>query len=102
MPCQIILKWSRQMTKFTSNKQGHQTKQKQEGKLKLGLLSLEQGLDTSECFLPKNFKQPTRIAPSSMLDRFVQWSRHLEKNHTKLTNKSSNNFKGLKLLLPSS
>jgi hypothetical protein len=32
MPCQIILKWSRQMTKFTSDKQGHQTKQKQEGK----------------------------------------------------------------------
>jgi hypothetical protein len=102
MPCQIILKWSRQMTKFTSNKQEHQTKQKQEGKQKLDLLSLEQGLDTSECFSSKNFKQPTRIAPCSMLDRFVQWSRHLEKNHTKLTNASSNNFKGLKFLLLSS
>lgn len=28
------------MTKFTSDKQGHQTKQKQEGKQKLNLLSL--------------------------------------------------------------
>ena len=90
------------MTKFTSDKQEHQTKQKQEGKQKLDLLSLEQGLDTSECFSSKNFKQPTRIAPCSLLDRFVQWSRHLEKNHTKLTNASSKNFKGLKLLLLSS
>jgi hypothetical protein len=37
--CQFILKWSRQMTKFTSDKQGHQTKQKQERKQKLDLLS---------------------------------------------------------------
>jgi hypothetical protein len=77
----------------------HQTKQKQEGKPKLDLLSLEQGLDTSECFSSKNFKQPTRISPCSILDRFVQWSRHLEKNHTKLTNASSKNFKGLKFFI---
>jgi len=44
------------MTKFTSDKQGHQTKQKQEGKQKLDLLSLEQELDISECFSSKNFK----------------------------------------------
>jgi hypothetical protein len=50
------LKWSRQMTKFTSDKQEHQTKQKQEGKQKLNLLSLEQELDTNECFSSKNFK----------------------------------------------
>ena len=48
------------MTKSTSDKQGHQTKQKQEGKQKLDLSSLEQGLDTSECFLSKNFKQPIK------------------------------------------
>jgi hypothetical protein len=41
------------MTKFTSDKQEHQTKQKQEGKQKLNLLSLEQELDTSECFSPR-------------------------------------------------
>jgi hypothetical protein len=77
-------------------------KAKTRRKTKVNLLSLEQGLDTSECFSSKNFKQPTRIAPCSILDRFVQWSRHLEKNHTKLTNKSSKNFKGLKFLLLSS
>jgi hypothetical protein len=33
LPRQI--KWSRQMTKFISDKQEHQTKQKQEGKQKL-------------------------------------------------------------------
>jgi hypothetical protein len=37
-------------------KQEHQTKQKQERKQKLDLLSLEQGLDTSECFSSKKFK----------------------------------------------
>ena len=84
------------MIKFTSDKQEHQTKKKQEGKTKVNLLSLEQELDISECFFPKNFKRPTRIAPCSILDRFVQWIRHLEKNHTKLTNASSKNFKGLK------
>jgi hypothetical protein len=100
MPCQIILKWSRQMTKFISDKQEHQTRQKQEEKKKkVNLLSLEQELDINEYFFPKNFKQPTRIAPSSMLDRFVQWSCHLEKNHTKLTNASSKNFKGLKFFI---
>jgi len=31
----LFLKWSRQMTKFISDKQEHQTKQKQEGKQKL-------------------------------------------------------------------
>jgi hypothetical protein len=81
------------MTKFTSDKQEHQTKQKQEGK-QLNLLSLEQELDINECLFNKNFKQPTRIAPCSMLDRFrfIQWSRHLEKNHTKLTNAGSKNY----------
>jgi hypothetical protein len=46
---------------------------------------------------------PPRISSSQQglllavcLIDFVQWSRHLEKNHTKLTNQSSNNFKGLK------
>jgi hypothetical protein len=80
------------MTKFTSDKQEHQTKQQQEGKTKVNLLSLEQELDISECFFPKNFKQPKRIVPSSILDRFVQWSRHLEKDHTKITNASSKNY----------
>jgi hypothetical protein len=42
------------------------------------------------------------IAPCSILDRFVQWSCHLEKKQTKETNASSNNFKGLKFLLLSS
>ena len=84
------------MTKFTSDKQEHQTKQKQEGKTKVNLLSLEQELDINECFFPKNFKQSTRIAPCSMLDRFIQWSRHLEKNHTKLTNASSKKYYFLK------
>ena len=59
------------MTKFTSDKQEHQTKQKQEGKIKVNLSSLEQELDISECFFSKNFKQPTRISPCSILDRFV-------------------------------
>jgi hypothetical protein len=67
-------------------------KAKTRRKTKVNLLSLEQELDINECFFPKNFKQPTRIAPCSMLDRFVQWSRHLEKNHTKLTNASSKNY----------
>ena len=44
------------MTKFISDKQEHQTKQKQEGKQKLDLLSWEQELDISECFSSKNFK----------------------------------------------
>jgi hypothetical protein len=44
------------MTKFISDKREHQTKQKQEGKQKLNLLSWEPGLDTSECFSSKNFK----------------------------------------------
>jgi hypothetical protein len=35
----LFRKWSRQMTKFTSDKQGHQTKQKQERKQRLKLLS---------------------------------------------------------------
>ena len=90
------------MTKFISDKQEHQTKQKQEGKTKVNLLSLEQELDISECFFPKNFKQPTRIAPCNILDRFVQWSRHLEKKKAQTTNASSKNFKGLNLLLLSS
>jgi hypothetical protein len=38
------------MTKFTSDKQRHQTKQRQKGKQKLDSLSWEQVLDTSECF----------------------------------------------------
>jgi hypothetical protein len=80
------------MTKLSSGKQGHQTKKKQEGKQGLNLLSLEQGLDINEWFFPKNFKQPTKIALCSILDRFNQWSRHLEKNHTKLANQSSKNF----------
>ena len=80
------------MTKFTSDKQEHQTKTKQEGKTKVNLLSLEQELDINECFFPKNFKKPTRIAPCSILDRFVQWSCHLEKNHTKLTNENSKSY----------
>jgi hypothetical protein len=41
------------MTKFISDKQGHQTKQKQEEKQKLNLLSLEQELDINECFSPR-------------------------------------------------
>jgi hypothetical protein len=90
------------MTKFISDKQEHQTRKKKKKKKKVNVLCLEQELDINECFFPKNFKQPTRIAPCSILDRFVQWSRHLEKNHTKLTNASSKNFKGLKLLLLSS
>ena len=81
------------MTKFISVKQEHQTKQKQEGKQELDLLSLEQELDTRECFPSKNFKQPTRIAPCSILDRFIQWSRHLERKQTKATNASSKNFR---------
>jgi hypothetical protein len=44
------------MTKFISNKQEHQTRQKQEEKQKLELLSLEQRLDTNEWFSSKNFK----------------------------------------------
>jgi hypothetical protein len=77
------------MNKFISDKQEHQTRQKKEEKQRL---NLEQELDINECFFSKNFKQPTRIAPCNMLDRFVQWSRHLEKNHTKLTNANSKNF----------
>jgi hypothetical protein len=77
-------------------------KAKTRRKTKVNLLSLEQELDINECFFPKNFKKPTRIPPCSILDRFVQWSHHLEKNHTKLTNASSKNFKGLKFLLLSS
>jgi hypothetical protein len=62
-------------------------------KTKVRLLSWEQELDISECFFPKTFKQPTRISTWSIIDGFVQWSFHLERNHTKLTNASSKNFK---------
>jgi hypothetical protein len=91
IPCQIILKWSRQMTKFIKQRRAS-NKAKTRRKTKVNLLSLEQELDINECFFPKNFKQPTRIAPCSILDRFVQWSRHLERKQTKTTNASSKNY----------
>jgi hypothetical protein len=61
-------------------------------KTKVNLLCLEQALKINECFFSKNLKQPTRIAPSNILDIFVQWSRHLERKQTKTTNASSKNF----------
>jgi hypothetical protein len=79
------------MTKFIKQTRAS-NKAKTRRKTKVNLLSLEQELDTSECFSSKNFKQPTRIAPCSILDRFVQWSRHLERKQTKATNASSNEF----------
>ena len=87
------------MTKFISDKQQHQTRKKTRRKTKVNLLCLEQELDINECFFPKNFKKPRRIAPCNILERFVQCSHHLEKNHTNLTNKSSKNFKGLKFFI---
>jgi hypothetical protein len=46
-------------------------KAKTRRKTKVNLLSLEQELDIDECFSSKKFRQPTMIAPCSMLDRFV-------------------------------
>jgi hypothetical protein len=67
-------------------------KAKTRRKTKVNLLSLEQELDINECFFPKNFKQPTRIAPCSILDRFFQWSCHLKRKQARTTNASSKNF----------
>jgi hypothetical protein len=75
------------MTKFISNKQEHQTKQKQEGN-KSYIIKFKQELHINECFISKTFKQPTRIVPYSILDRFVQWSCHLKRKQTKTTNPS--------------
>jgi hypothetical protein len=80
------------MTKFISFKQEHKKKRKKRRKTKVNLLCLEQASEINECFFSKNLKQPTMIAPCSILDIFVQLSHHLEKNHTKLTNASSKKF----------
>jgi hypothetical protein len=77
-------------------------KAKTRRKTKVNLLSLEQELDIDVCFFPKNFKQPTRIAPCSILDIFFQWSRHLERKHTNQPMQAQRIFKGLKFLLLSS
>jgi hypothetical protein len=87
----LFLKWSRQMTKFIKQTMAS-NKAKTRRKTKINLLSLEQALDINECFFSKNLKQPTGIAPCSILDIFVQWSRHLERKQTKTTNASSKNF----------
>jgi hypothetical protein len=80
------------MTKFISDKQEHQTKQKQEGKQKLIYYVWNKHRKSMSASSPRIFKQPTRISPCSMLDRFVQWSRQLERKQTKTTNASSKNF----------
>jgi hypothetical protein len=61
-------------------------KAKTRRKTRFKLLCLEQASEINECLFSKNLKQPTRISPCSILDIFDQWSYHLEKNHTKLTN----------------
>jgi hypothetical protein len=55
MPCQIILKWSRQMTKFIKQTRAS-NKAKTRRKTKVNLLSLEQELDISECFFLQEFQ----------------------------------------------
>jgi hypothetical protein len=75
---------------YQTNQSIKQSKNKKENKSQF--IKLEQELDISECFFSKNLKQPTRIASCSILDRYVQWSRHLERKQTKTTNASSKNF----------
>jgi hypothetical protein len=80
------------MTKFISDKQEHQTRQKQEEKQKLIYYVWNKNWTSMSASSPRISSSQQGFAPCSILDRFVQWSRHLEKNHTKLTNASSKNY----------
>jgi hypothetical protein len=91
----LFLKWSLQMTKFIKQTRAS-NKAKTRRKTKVNLLSLEQASEINESSFSKNLKQPTRISPCSILDIFVQWSRHLERKQTKTTNASSKNFSSSK------
>ena len=58
-----------------------QSKNRKENK-KLLDYYVQQEMEIRDCFSSKTFKQPTRIAPCSILQIFFRSSRHLESKQT--------------------